>query len=117
MRIQWIESDSILTGQELFDSLRGVTDSIICLAKKENFKQLDIDRLQKALEEADVIHSGLLFEGKDAFNDIQLLTVNWNFLTPNETLPSNSWKATTDFIVFDSSLINLAGGIDRSHQL
>jgi len=112
MRIQWIESDSILTGQELFDSLRGVTDSIICLAKKENFKQLDIDRLQKALEEADVIHSGLLFEGKDAFNDIQLLTVNWNFLTPNETLPSNSWKATTDFIVFDSSLINLAGGID-----
>jgi GT2 family glycosyltransferase len=113
MRIQWIESDSIFTAQELFNSLRNVTGSFICLAKRENFQKIDTNKLQRELEWSDVIHSGLLYEGKDAFTDIQSLTVNWNFLTPNPKLSSNSWKATSEFIIFNSSSLDLAGGIDK----
>ncbi len=116
MSMHWIDKNQIRTGKNLSDAVSSVRDTTICIATKEIYDHVDKEVMMQDLQMSDVIHSGLVFEGKDAFSGIQSLTVNWNFLLPASTTSSTSWKGTTDFVVFDSGIISLIGGIDSGYD-
>lgn len=100
----YFDSDLIHDTVELNETLNSLSGKVICIARKEIFETVDIKDVIEGLENSDVIHCGLLFEGAIAFTDLQVVTINWNFLVPDNTQAAFTWKATSDFICFRSGL-------------
>ncbi|MBL7843318.1 MAG: glycosyltransferase family 2 protein [Cyclobacteriaceae bacterium] len=112
----FIDPSSISSVRELNEALILADDGIVCISSKANFQTLDSIEITAGLASADIIHCGLLFEGKSAFEHIQLITFNWNFLTPDHRLKNYSWKATSDFIIFEKKILNTVTGFDQSFE-
>lgn len=79
-------------------------DGIICIARAEVLAKISENEIIEELRICDVLHAGLLFEGGCSMLDIQMLTLNWEFLTPDPSRVAYTWKATSDFVCFDVRL-------------
>ena len=112
----FIDPSSIASVQDLNVAVKSANEGIICITSKANFQALKSDEIAKGSAPADILHCGLLFEGKSAFEHIQLIAFNWNFLTPDQRLQNYSWKATADFMVFEKATFNSVAGLDESFE-
>ncbi len=112
--IALIDPSGVASIRDLNLIIASANEEVICVTSKPNFHELNPQDIIRALSSADILHCGLLFEGKAAFEHIQLITFNWNFLTPNYRLRNYSWKATIDFVVFEKTIFETMTGLDES---
>lgn len=107
-----VDAGTLKTVQELSVVLDSAADQLICIARTDLLSNIEEEKILHVLEESDIIHAGLLFEGNSAFEDLRALTFNWHFLTPKVpgAVGSSSWKATADFICFDHRIYKKLNG-------
>lgn len=115
-QMTFIDSSSIVSVHELNVALTSASEGIICITSNANYQALKSHEIENGLASADLLHCGLLFEGKSAFEHIQLITFNWNFLTPDHRFKNYSWKTTSDFMVFEKTVFNAMAGLDESFE-
>lgn len=106
----FIDADKIVSVSELNALILTATERFVCISRLEVCEKVNPELIFEQLKDADIIHCGLQFEGATAFRDLQSLTFNWNFLTPISDYTAYSWKATKDFICFNSQLAKRMNG-------
>jgi len=115
-QMTFIDPSFIASVRDLNAAIASASEGIVCITSKANFEALKSDEIVKGLTSADLLHCGLRFEGQSAFEYIQLVTFNWNFLTPDQRQRNYSWKATSDFMVFEKVIFNTMTGLDESFE-
>jgi glycosyltransferase involved in cell wall biosynthesis len=115
--LYFIDADLIHTPEELNTTLSSISNQKICLARKEVFEKFDTATILNKLEDIDVIHCGLQFEGLTAFRELQVLTFNWNFLIPDSSKEAYTWRGTSDFLCLDSNLFRKMNGFVQGLSL
>lgn len=112
MIIHWIDKEHIGTVADLQNALENCPNGIIGISPVEIRNELLDTDIENWLKDSDIIHSGLSFGAGNAFHSVQLCTFNWHFLNPLVDRPTVSWKATTDFFLFDYSTFERIGNLD-----
>lgn len=105
-----INSESIRNSDLLNQTVLSYPNQVVIICRSEWTSILDLNHISSELAGADIIHSGLKFEGAKAFQDLLALTFNWNFLTPEIHRDSFTWKATSDFICFNTDIVRKMNG-------
>lgn len=114
--ITWINSERIGSLEVLNHQIK-VATQIVVLARTEIWEKLDRNMIPHKLQSVHAIHSGLMFGGCSLFEELTAITLNWNFLNPDEKLDNFSWKATEHFFAFRKEAFLRLGGLDTYFTL
>jgi GT2 family glycosyltransferase len=114
--VTWINPYETVEVSLLNKRIFSASDFII-VAVPLLWQSLDRVQILKKLEHVHAVHSGLPYGGHRLFKELQTVSLNWNFLSPNEKINNYSWKATEHFIAFRKETFLALGGFDTSFTL
>lgn len=116
LRLEVLYKDSFQEPQQLKQAVKSLSnDVLVCICSKSVSQNLKVSSLVESMDQIDLLHSGLRFNRGVPFTGLQLCSFNWLLLNPDPAIPSNSWKATSDFVVFEANLLDSIGGFDASY--
>lgn len=99
-----INSFEFSTSQSLFVQLSNISGEFeIFITDQDKLLPFVLSyEFQLLTKKYHIIHSGLNYIDDKYLAYLNLISLNWNFLTPNSNIASFSWKATSHFIYCNS---------------
>lgn len=113
----WLDRNKIKTVAELNGLISATEYELICIHNPELADHFNHDLIVAELQEADIIHAGLLFQSRQKFDLLRAFSFNWHFLDPRISVTSSSWKGTSDFICFHVDVFSKLNGMAEGLSL
>lgn len=114
--ISWINPEGV-SDVKLLNELICSGNDVIVIAVPPVWQSINTDKILDKLNYVHAIHSGLYYGGSGLFEELQAVSLNWNFLSPGKCVDSFSWKATEHFIAFRKETFQSLGGFDPDFTL
>ncbi|MDW8274561.1 MAG: glycosyltransferase, partial [Chitinophagales bacterium] len=113
----WINAQTINDAEHLNELIFSTQSDYICISYPSLWERMEKNFLENKLTQAHVLHAGLCFTEHSLFEELAVVSFNWNFLDPDKSRDNYSWKATEHFIVFRKDIFLSLGGFDPSFSL
>jgi GT2 family glycosyltransferase len=109
--VSWINSFEVASTRQLTERISSIP-GIVCLTTPDIWAGQEVNELVKYLDRVHVVHAGLHFSESKSLDNIQAVSLNWNFLSPAAASGGYSWKATPHFVSFARSTYDKVSGFD-----
>jgi hypothetical protein len=108
--VHFIDRKEVQDLTNLIRAIERISQGIIVITTPDNLDPAKRERIVLDLQYNDIIHCGLLFNKFNAMDDLQAISLNWGFLSPDKAIKNSSWKATSHFFAFDVGLYHKMNG-------